>query len=1100
MHRSHRSHELTRLLGLLLVLGLLLAGLPSPALAQTGGQTGDDDPDKPVVETLEEARQAIVQIEAFGTFVDPQEGLRYNTAGRGSGFIIDESGLAVTNNHVVTGAAFVKVQLAGEEQPRSAKVVGVSECADLAVIDIDGEGFSYLEWYPERIKVGLEVYAAGFPLGDPEFTLTRGIVSKARANGDTAWASVPRVIEHDARINPGNSGGPLLDAEGRVVGVNYAGNSATGQFFAISKDLAQELVAELATGQDILAIGINGEAIFLDEETTGIWVASVDSGSPADQAGIEPGDVILSMEGLLLATDGTMADYCNILRSHDATDVLEVRVYRPSTQEILTGQINGRPLEASFAFDQLEENPEAASSLEEGEAQSGAVSYDEYVVIADDTETISVEIPKAWSDTSGGAWTDEKEQAIGVSIAAAQDLEAFYNTWTEPGLFIGLSESLAQEFTPAEYLDQEDFSSICEYDGRKEYSDDIHTGFYDLWLQCDGEDNLFLSLAMTPETGEYLVQIQMVLISDADLEALDHVLTSFSVVQPQAGEQAELPDPRDYVDLSDREMAYRLVETPAIVFLAPEEWTDLQEEPWIMNDQLIGQVVKVAPDIQALEESWDASGVSFYISPVLATEFTPEELLDILAYESCTYEDDPFEFENQLGDFRYTGLVNIGSQCGGENGSVLATLVAMPEGKEYVVIMEFQMREEVEAEALEVAGTSFFVPDVNVLLESETQEAEDGFTTLQDDFGYIRMEVPASWQETLFEPWTLDGEAVGLQLAATEDLESYDTDWSQPGMIFRVSKEFGAITDAGKVLDQLTFEKDCEYADRFLLEKEGYTGEYDVWVNCGEGNAVFALVVATPEDENDLLILLEMSIPDSDSFDVFQRILSSFQVDVSQDVDELTAALQAQQEAEAETESAGDVPELGGVEPVAIVQVKALNVRQGPGTNYPRQGVVKRGDQLKVVGQVNDCTWLQVDLPNGKTGWISGNSRYTRLTAQCQDIPEATPPPLPTPSPTTPPANSGSGSGASQGDVQGNSSQGCYLFQNQVGVEVTVTFTRQGDSWNRTFKLPKGVEQEECFDPGKYTYTLDAPPPWDSVNGELKVEAGDRYLFPIQPR
>ncbi len=1089
MSPSHRSHPHVWLLGLLLSLSLLLVGLPSPVLAQAG----DEDPDNPVIETLEEARQAIVQIEAFGTFVDPEEGLRYNTAGRGSGFIIDESGLAVTNNHVVTGAAFVKVQLAGEDQPRSAKVVGVSECADLAVIDIDGEGFPYLGWYPDRIKVGLEVYAAGFPLGDPEFTLTRGIVSKARADGDTAWASVPQVIEHDARINPGNSGGPLLDAEGRVVGVNYAGNSSTGQFFAISKDLAQEMVAELATGTDILSIGINGEAILLDEETTGIWVASVDSGSPADQAGIQPGDIILSMEGLLLATDGTMADYCNILRSHDPTDVLEIRVFRSSTQEVLTGQINGRPLEASFAFDQLEEDPEAAATLEEDQPQAGAVSYDEYVVVTDDTGTIAAEIPEIWADTNGGTWTDADDEPLGVSIAAAQDLEAFYDTWTEPGLFIGLSESLAQEFTPAEYLDNEDFSNICEYDGRKEYSDDIHTGFYDLWVKCDGEDNLFLSLAMTPETGEYLVQIQMVLISDADLEALDHVLTSFTVAQPQA--ESELPDPRDYVDLSDREMAYRLVETPAIVFLAPEEWTDLQEEPWIMNDQVIGRIVKVAPDIQALEESWDASGVSFYVSPVLVTEFTPEELLDILAYESCTYEDDPFEFENTLGDFHYTGLVNIGSQCGGEDGSVLATLVAAPDSEEYLVIMEFQMREKVEAEALEVVGTSFFVPDVNVLLESEIKET-DGYTTLQDDFGFIRMEVPASWQETIFEPWSLDGEAVGLQLAATEDLESYDTDWSQPGMIFRVSKEFGAISDPGTILDQLTFEDDCEYADRFVLEKEGYTGSYDVWVNCGEGNAVFALVVATPEDDTEFLILLEMAIPDSDSFDVFQRILDSFQVDTSQDITELMDALQAQREAEAQAEPEGGVPELGAVEPVAIVQVKALNVRQGPGTNYPRQGVVKRGDQLRVVGQVNNCTWLQVVLLDDEEGWISGNSRYTRLTAQCQDIPEVTPPPLPTPSPTSPPASSGS----SQGGSQSNSSQGCYLFQNQVGVEVTVTFTRQGDSWNRTFKLPKGAEQEECFDPGKYTYTLDAPPPWDSVNGELTVEAGDRYLFPIQPR
>ncbi|MEI2690512.1 MAG: serine protease [Anaerolineae bacterium] len=73
--------------------------------------------------------------------------------------------------------------------------------------------------------MGLDVYAAGFPLGDPEFTLTRGIVSKARADGETDWASVDSVLEHDASINPGNSGGPLITGDGKVIGVNYAGNN-----------------------------------------------------------------------------------------------------------------------------------------------------------------------------------------------------------------------------------------------------------------------------------------------------------------------------------------------------------------------------------------------------------------------------------------------------------------------------------------------------------------------------------------------------------------------------------------------------------------------------------------------------------------------------------------------------------------------------------------------------------------------------------------------------------------------------------------------------------------------------------------------------------
>ena len=74
------------------------------------------------------------------------------------------------------------------------------------MIDIQGDGFPYLDWYEGPIKVGLDVYAVGFPLGDPEFTMTRGIVAKEEAGGETSWASIDKVLQHDADINPGNSG------------------------------------------------------------------------------------------------------------------------------------------------------------------------------------------------------------------------------------------------------------------------------------------------------------------------------------------------------------------------------------------------------------------------------------------------------------------------------------------------------------------------------------------------------------------------------------------------------------------------------------------------------------------------------------------------------------------------------------------------------------------------------------------------------------------------------------------------------------------------------------------------------------------------------
>ncbi len=327
--------------------------VPTNTSAPPAVETPVDVPVSPsgAVDNLGDVKSATIQIEAQGTFVDPQVGLLVNAAGRGSGFIIDDSGIAVTNNHVVTGAALIKVWVGGETEPRNARLLGVSECSDLAVIDIDGDGFKYLEWFDGGIGVGQDMYIAGFPLGDPEYTLNRGIVSKENANGETNWASVEAVLEYDAVSNPGNSGGPVVDPNGNVLAVHYAGNANTRQAFGIARDAAQPVIDQLRQGQDVLSIGINGTAVASEDGTlTGIWVSSVKSGSEADVAGIEPGDIIYSMEGLVLATDGTMKDYCDILATHNRGETLSFEVIRFSTFEILEGQLNGAPLEVTGFF------------------------------------------------------------------------------------------------------------------------------------------------------------------------------------------------------------------------------------------------------------------------------------------------------------------------------------------------------------------------------------------------------------------------------------------------------------------------------------------------------------------------------------------------------------------------------------------------------------------------------------------------------------------------------------------------------------------------------------------------------------------------------
>jgi serine protease Do len=489
------------------------------------------EPVEPVVETpkllvndLEGVRQATVQIEAQGSFVDPEMGAIYNAAGRGSGFIIDPSGIAVTNNHVVTGAGLLRVWIAGETQPRNARVLGVSECWDLAVIDIDGDNYPYMEWYQGEITPGLEVYAAGFPLGDPEYTLTKGIVSKARADGESFWASVDGVIEHDARIRGGNSGGPLVTPNGRVVGVNYAGNDRFDQNFAIRSPDAIPIIERMRAGQDHESIGINGQAVLSEDGSiSGIWVASVKSGSPADKVGLQGGDIITRMEGLVLSTDGTMADYCDILRSRNPQDTVSIEVLRFGSMEYLSGQLNGRNLETSFSF-----------AAELGDQVAGSAGdYSEYMTVMDDYGAIQVSIPSAWYEIDGSPWLSDGE-VIGAQITAAANLDNFINTYYEPGVFFGVSDDIATLAGYIQLLDayRDSFSSECRYVGREKYSDSAFEGSYDIYTNCTGANNTLVVLSARPLVYKtsMLISVMVNIMSDSDIAAFDEILRSFDVV------------------------------------------------------------------------------------------------------------------------------------------------------------------------------------------------------------------------------------------------------------------------------------------------------------------------------------------------------------------------------------------------------------------------------------------------------------------------------------------------------------------------------------------------------------------------------------------
>lgn len=489
-----------------------------PTDTDNAGTDNADTDNDGVAQSIEDVQAATVKILAEGSFVNPGEDARNSKAGIGTGFIISSDGLVVTNNHVVTGAALLQVYLAGEDKPVNARVLGVSECNDLAVIDLAGDGYPVLEFREGDITAGLEIYAAGYPVTDAigieaiDYTLTRGIVSTATADGETQWASVDSVIEHDARIRGGNSGGPLVDVNGQVVAINYAGNDED-QSYAIGVDQAVPVIEQLKNG-DVESIGINGEALFSPDGTPGIWVASVDSGSPADRTGIAPGDFLVNMEGLPLATDGTMKDYCDIIRTNGPDDVMSIEVVRPTTEEYLVGQINGDELAVSFSF---------AQELAD-DAGAAAEGYAEYVFVSDDSGSVGVEVPTAWSDTNG-----EFNEQFGESIWASPNLEAFNDGWDVPGIIVENSS----QFGPGDLdsiLDSINYEA-CTYGGREAFTtdDEVFTGQWDLYTDCGGAGSMVVVLAATPPAQTSVVRMLVQIVDDRDLEALDRALASFDV-------------------------------------------------------------------------------------------------------------------------------------------------------------------------------------------------------------------------------------------------------------------------------------------------------------------------------------------------------------------------------------------------------------------------------------------------------------------------------------------------------------------------------------------------------------------------------------------
>jgi putative serine protease PepD len=292
--------------------------------------------------------------EIYAQVSDGVVSVRVDQGGRaasGSGFVVDPDGTIVTNAHVVEGADRARVRFDDDARPVDAEVVGSDPSSDLAVLRVDpndvGRALKVLPLADsDDVRVGDTAIAVGYPLG-LDRTATAGIVSGVgrKIEAPNGFA-IDEVIQTDAPINPGNSGGPLIDARGRVIGVNSQiatagsrGNVGIG--FAVPSNTVRDVVPRLERGETIDRpyLGVSTSAPVAGQGD-GAQIAEVTPGSPADRAGLRAGDVIVRVARRQVAEpDDVMA----AIEGRAPGDRVEIEVRRAGGATTVSVELGRRP-------------------------------------------------------------------------------------------------------------------------------------------------------------------------------------------------------------------------------------------------------------------------------------------------------------------------------------------------------------------------------------------------------------------------------------------------------------------------------------------------------------------------------------------------------------------------------------------------------------------------------------------------------------------------------------------------------------------------------------------------------------------------------------
>jgi len=285
----------------------------------------------------------------FGDQLDDLDSQSQPENSLGSGVIVSEQGLILTNNHVVASADEIEIALA-DGRKLSAKVVGTDPDTDLALIKVDAEHLPAITFASsDKLNVGDVVLAIGNPFGVGQ-TVTQGIIS-ALGRNHLGINIYENFIQTDASINPGNSGGALIDTNGNLVGINSAIYSRSGGSmgigFAIPATLARQVMEQIVAQGNVTRgwIGIEAQDItpelaesFKLKLAQGALIAGVLRDSPADKAGLRAGDVLLAIDGKSVSDSGSMLNLIAVLTPNKKATIKIARAEKTVEISILIGK------------------------------------------------------------------------------------------------------------------------------------------------------------------------------------------------------------------------------------------------------------------------------------------------------------------------------------------------------------------------------------------------------------------------------------------------------------------------------------------------------------------------------------------------------------------------------------------------------------------------------------------------------------------------------------------------------------------------------------------------------------------------------------------